>query len=290
MRIVAALLLGLVSGSVAFALTRWHPSQISTRMERFDTLLSTSGVEPGERVRDILEVQAVRRHVLGAFGGGVGYAVTFTASLLLGGAVVDGASGILAMIGYWFGAAIGQSLSALFPVESPHGRVLMTAMHPHGMTQYLRRREIGVESAIAALGWGSAIVGAVVLTDVVRIPIVGGGARPLVVIGVLWATVATTTLLVQRRLVAAPLRAADADGLAAAEIVLMLGLQDLLHATVMTTVMAAWMTAWLPGRTWWLVAFFAVVPIGVGLAVRAIPRRPDVHPLAQRTAVRSRVA
>jgi hypothetical protein len=87
MRIVAALLLGLVSGSVAFALTRWHPSQISTRMERFDTLLSTSGVEPGERVRDILEVQAVRRHVLGAFGGGVGYAVTFTASLLLGSAI-----------------------------------------------------------------------------------------------------------------------------------------------------------------------------------------------------------
>jgi hypothetical protein len=229
MRIVAALLLGLVSGSVAFALTRWHPSQISTRIERFDTMLSTSGVEPGERVRATSEAQAVRRHVLGAFGGGVGYAVTFTASLLLG-------------------------------------------------------------SARAALGWGSAIVGAVVLTDVVRVPIVGDGARPLVVIGVLWATVATTTLLVQRRLVAAPLRAADADGLAAAEIVLMLGLQDLLHATVMTTVMAAWMTAWLPGRTWWLVAFFAVVPIGVGLAVRAIPRRPDVHPLAQRTAVRSRVA
>ena len=75
----------------------------------------------------------------------------------------------MVVVGWFFGAAVGYSLSALFPVNPPHGRIRVTAMQPHGMTDYLHRREIAVELGLAAFGWASVMVGSLALSTLVGI-------------------------------------------------------------------------------------------------------------------------
>lgn len=129
-------------------------------------------------------------------------------------------------------------------------------MQPHGMTDYLHRREIVVEIGLAVLGWNSVIAGTLAASDVADIPIAQEAAPALVSAGALVGVVATTTLLGQRRLLAAPLRAQDEEELVTADIVLAVGVRDLLATTMLMTVLAAFMTLFLPDPTWWLVATF----------------------------------
>jgi hypothetical protein len=134
---------------------------------------------------------------------------------------------------------------------------------------------------------GSVAVGGLVLTGLASLPNVEETAPSMVFAGAILAFVATTSLLVQRRLVVAPLRAADEDGLVTADVVLAVGLRDLLAVTVTTMAMVAWMTVFLPDRRWWLVVLYAVAA-GVTFVV-GIPRRtrPFRLPVASRLTVRS---
>ena len=121
-------------------------------------LLTHTDVQAGEQVLARLEAQATRRHFWGAVGGGVGYGVGLTASLLLD-RKLDGAGVCVTLAGWFFGSAVGQSLSAVFPVNPSSGRVRVTAMQPHGMADYLHSREIAVELGLAlsagAVSWSA---------------------------------------------------------------------------------------------------------------------------------------
>lgn len=283
------LAIGLVSGFGFFATVRWVPYFVRIRMATFDLVLAQADVRPGEEVRVRLEAQAARRHVWGAVGAGIGYSVGLMVSLP-NSQIFDGAGSLLSLAGLWFGMAVGQSLSALFPVDPPRGQLRVTAMQPHGMTDYLHRREIVVEIGLAVLGWTSLVVAALAFTHGVDVPITDDTASILVVVGALLAVVATTTLLGQRRLLAAPLRAQDEDELVSADIVLAVGLRDLLAITISISIVAAGMTLFLPGRTWWLVTIFtaaAVLPLGTLLGVL---KRPNLAPVAYRLSARNRTA
>ena len=158
--------LGVVTGVGMFALLYWISDTIQTRAQPFYMLLTHTDVQAGEQVLARLEAQATRRHYWGAVGGGVGYGVGLTASLLLD-RKLDGAGVCITLVGWFFGSGVGQSLSAVFPVNPSSGRVRVTAMQPHGMTDYLHSREIAVELGLAAFGWGSVMVGFASLGDFV---------------------------------------------------------------------------------------------------------------------------
>jgi hypothetical protein len=277
----------LVSGFAAFAFMRWVPSMVDNRMAPFTALLERAGVEAGDHVRASLERQAARRHFWGAVGGGIGYGSVFTWPSIAHSGVIQGASGLLGVVGFFFGAAVGQSSSAFFPVDHPRGRIRVTAMQRHGLVEYIQPREIALEVGVGLLGWVSAAVGGLVLTGVASLPAVEETAPALVLEGAILAFVATTSVLVQRRLVVAPLRAADEDGLVTADVVLAVGLRDLLTVTVATMAMVAWMTVFLPDRRWWLVVLYAVAA-GAAFAVgRPRSTRPYQLPVASRLTVRS---
>lgn len=286
MKLILGLVFLIVFGFGFFAFMRWIPYFVSTRMEPFDAMLTQAEVRASDKVRTRLEAQAARRHVWGAVGAGAGVSVALAASDIR---VLEAADGF-AMTGWFFGMAVGQSVSALFPVNPPRGPVRVSAMQPHGMTDYLHRREVVAEVGLAVLGWASVAVGTLVLTDLVDIPISGDNAAALVVAGALLSLVATTTILVQRRLLAAPLHAQDEDGLICADIILSVGLRDLLAITMAMTLLVTWTTLFLPGRDWWLVATFAaaaVISIGTAFGVR---KRPNLAPVARSLSARSRTA
>lgn len=290
MRVAVTIAVSLVAGFGAFAFMRWLPSMVENRMEPFSALLERAGIKANQHVRVSLEAQAARRHFWGSVGGGIGYGSLFAWPTMVNSGVVQGASGLLGFVGFFFGAGVGQSLSAFFPVEHPDGPILVTSMQPHGVTEYMRHRELGVEVAVGLLGWVGAAVGGLVLTGLVSLPSIQDAAPSLVLTGALLALVATTSLLVQRGLVAAPLRAADQDGLVTADVVLAVGLRDLLAVTVATMTMATWMTLYLPDRSWWLVVGYAVTSVTVFWVGRPTRRRPGLLPVASRLTARSRVA
>lgn len=269
-----------------FAALRWIPYFVRTRMASFDTMLIQTEVRASDAVRARLEAQAARRHVWAAVGGGIGYGVGLSASLV--DSVFDGDSGLLGVAGLWLGMAVGQSLSALFPVNPPDGAVRVTAMQPHGITDYMHRREIAAEMGLGVLGWTSLIAGTLMLTSLADIPVSDDTAAALTFAGALLALVTTASLLGQRQLLAAPLRAQDEDELITADIVLAVGLRDLLAMTISITVLTAFTTLYLPDRAWWLVVVFiaaAVVAVGTLFGVR---KRPNLAPVARRLSARSR--
>lgn len=289
MKFTALLVVALVSGFGFFAAARWIPYFDRTRMAPFDAMLTLADVKADENVRARLEAQAARRHVWGAIGTGVGYSAGLMASMLWDPTVVDD-DGLLALAGFFVGVAIGQSLSALFPVNPPNGPVRVTAMQPHGMTDYLHRREIAVEVSLAVLGWASVVSGTLASTNRVDVPVSDATGLALVLAGALLGFVATTTLVGQRWLLTTPLRAQDEDQLVAADIVLALGLRDLFVMTISMTGLAACTTWFLPDTAWWLPATFtaaALVSVGAALGVR---KRPNLAPVAHRLSARSRTA
>jgi hypothetical protein len=287
MRVALAIVVTLLSGFAAFAFMRWAPSMVENRMAPFTALLERAGVEASDHVRASLERQAARRHFWGAVGGGIGYGSVFIWPSIAHSEVIQGASGLLGVVGFFFGAAVGQSSSALFPADHPRGRIRVTAMQRHGLVEYIQRREIALEVGVGLLGWVSAAVGGLVLTGLASLPAVEETAPSLLFEGAILAFVATTSVLVQRRLVVAPLRAADEDGLVTADVVLAVGLRDLLTVTVATMAMVAWMTVFLPGRGWWLVALYAFAAGAAFLVGRPRSRRPYPLPVASRLTVRS---
>lgn len=289
MKLIFAPVFALVIGFAFFAAVRWIPYFVRTRMAPFDAMLTLADVTADENVRARLEAQAARRHVWGAVGTGAGYSAGLMASILPDPTVFDDA-GALALAGLFVGSAVGQSLSALFPVNPPHGPVRVTAMQPHGMAEYLHRREIAVEIGLAVLGWASVVAGTLALTNRVDIPVSHETGLALVLAGALLGVVATTTLVGQRWLLTAPLRAQDEDQLVAADIVLAVGLRDLFVMTISATPLAASTTWFLPDRAWWLPATFtaaALVSVGAALGVR---KRPNLAPVAHRLTARSRTA
>jgi hypothetical protein len=160
-------------------------------------------------------------------------------------------------------------------------------MQRHGLVEYIQRREIALEVGVGLLGWVSAAVGGLVLTGLASLPAVEDSAPSMIFEGAILAFVATTSVLVQRRLVVAPLRAADEDGLVTADVVLAVGLRDLLTVTVATMAMVAWMTVFLPDRGWWLVVLYAVAAGAAFLVGRPRSTRPYRLPVASRLTVRS---
>jgi hypothetical protein len=286
MPVALSIAVTLLSGFGAFAFMRWSPSRVEHRLAPFTALLERAGVEASDHVRASLERQAARRHFWGAVGAGIGYGSVFAWPSIAHSGVIQSASGLIGVVGFFFGTAVGQSSSAFFPVDHPRGRVRVTAMQRHGLVQCIQPREIALEVGVGVLGWVSAAVGGLVLIGVASLPAVEETAPAMVFEGAILAFVATTSVLVQRRLVVAPLRA-DEDGLVTADVVLAVGLRDLLAVTVTTMAMVAWMTVFLPDRGWWLVVLYGVAA-GAAFAVgRPRSTRPYQLPVASRLTVRS---
>lgn len=151
----------------------------------------------------------------------------------------------------------------------------------------MHRREIVVELGLAALGWGSLVVGIMRLDDLVGTSMADDTAAVLISAGSLLAVVATTALLGQRRLLGSPLRVRDQDELVTADVVLAMGLRDLLAATVATSTTATFMALFAPDRASWLVAMFGGASLISISALIGVRRRRSLLPVARRLSLRS---
>jgi hypothetical protein len=107
------------------------------------------------------------------------------------------------------------------------------------------------------------------------------------VAGALLAVVATTALVGQRWLLRAPLLARDEDELVTADVVLAMGLRDLLAATAATSTTAAFIALFAPRHAWWLVAMFGAASLTSISALIGVRRRQSVLPVARRLSLGS---
>lgn len=262
---------GLFMGWVWYALTG-RPTQRTKEMNKY---LSWAGLTIGPRARARLALHFARRSKCGAVAGGTAFAL----SLPLASAVQGGSgdvSGPLAGACCFVGFLLGRAASGL-SLPEPTGTARVSSLQPHGLTDYLRRREIGVEIGFTVLGVAACLAGGTAL--------VGhdwqlATAWLAVVLGAFVGAVSAAALLLQRRLLASPLRADDEDLLVVKDIILALGLRDLLVAAVVAPLFAWYIVlTWLDLAWWQGLGYFA------GICVLLLLIRP--LPLAARTPVAS---
>ncbi len=244
-----------ISGLIGFAISVFFHSSEERRNEQVGKALRDAdlGVDTACRMR--LERQAARRARLGAIGGGIGYAFALPAGIMLS----DRVGGDLVMIAVgamFFGMQVGMAVSALRPVDPPSQTVRLSALQPHGLRDYLRRRDLMAESTFAVVGAAASIAGlAVVARD-------GTGADRgwlAVVLGALMASAAGTVLLLQRRLLAAPIPAGDSSELVVNDVILALGLRDLVGAAFFATFFAGYTAVLVVLPFWYIIPYLGVM-------------------------------
>ena len=94
-----------------------------------------------------LERHMARRSLWGAVGGGVGYSIGFPAGTLLSDdrAAAAGMTALPALICLMFGMSLGMALSARRTAAPAPDRARVTTLQPHGLTDYLSRRDLAAE-------------------------------------------------------------------------------------------------------------------------------------------------
>jgi small-conductance mechanosensitive channel len=108
-----------------------------------------------------------------------------------------------------------------------------------------------------------------------------------VVLGALVMTAAVTVLLLQRRLLNAPIPAGDESQLVVNDVILAIGLNDLVAGAFMTTVFAGYVAVLVLGSYWYLIPYVAAVFL-VSRLVFYRKTGPHRTPVAHRFAAATR--
>ncbi len=291
--IIAIVVGAAVIGSAWIGMSRWFLDK-SARDRELDHLLRRSGVAVDGPVWERLDALTQRRQRWGAHGGALGGVVAFTAgttTLWLSsdesiGTFVAGLTGV----GGLLGMLLGQATSALYPIQRRREGFRVTTMQPRGMTDYLDRKQLGIEVGFALIGWTSALAWGVVLVGQADLGVTRLAAALLALSAVFLAAPPSVALLLQKRLLSLPHPAQHRDELIVADVVLARGLSDLYTAGVSCAVSAPIAVAFMPNRPWWLVGVYvAAILCAVPFAV-AVRDRNDLAPVARRLSAEQQVA
>lgn len=282
-------------GFVFFAGMRWSPRVAEARDAELNRMLAQAELDPPEPVRATLMEHAVRRQRWGAVGGGIGGGVMFALTMLAIAVSGDdqglfgGSAGALCLAAGWFGMAVSQSLGALVWLRRAATGVRVSALMPHGLSEYLYPRQLAVEVGLAVVGWTSVVIGLGMLPASLG---TGPGA-PLVLAGALMGLTSTVAVVLQKRLLSAPLTAADSDDLIVADVVLARALQDLFAATMSTLgvatvllVVAPLGSWWIsgvqpPAGSWWVAGVYVAIMLVATAIVFPVRRRHGLTPIAR---------
>jgi hypothetical protein len=212
-------------------------SSSEDRQKRFlNEFLSAADLRVDNETWSALQRFAHRRARWGAIGGGVGFAVGLPIAEVLDPGNGDAATMFnVAMLfgGLAFGNALSTQMSAHLSDDVP--RVSM--LQERSIKDYLPMRAIVAEAVVAVLSVLTSIAGLVLLGTALT-----SKATAIVVLGTGLLVGATSGLavLLQRRLVRAPVRAEGPSQLVAHDVRLALGLRDLVGVSLSTAVLCGY--------------------------------------------------
>lgn len=278
----ALLRLALLVGTavVGFWPLLFHRYSPGARIKQLDYALEHADLALDADARARLERQASRRSLWGAIGGGTGFTITMLLTRLVRDVLGDGTP-IVGVVAYFFGSAIGMAVSALCPVEPSHDRVRVSALQPHGLRDYLRGYELATQETCAVLGIASVAVGLlIVLRDNAAAHDSVGWIA--VIFGALAGGSAVIAWALERRLINTPAAAGNESQLVVNDVVLAIGLRDLVGAATTTTCSAGYLALLALNATWWLIGLYLIVVVAVNWQFFNSRLTPDLTPVAHR--------
>lgn len=148
---------GLFMGWVWYALT----GKAKQRTKEMDKYLSWAGLTIGPQARGRLERHFARRAKRGAVAAGAGFALGIPLAAAMQGRTGD-QGGMLSAACSFVGLCLGRATSGM-SLPEPTGAARVSSLQPHGLTDYLRQREIGVEIGLAVLGIAACLAGGTAL-------------------------------------------------------------------------------------------------------------------------------
>lgn len=282
----ALLRLGLLVGTAAvgFSPLLVHRYSPGTRIKQLDYAVEHAdlALDPDARAR--LERQASRRSLWGLIGGGTGFTITMPLTLLVRDVLGDGTP-IVAVAAYFLGSAIGMAVSALCPVEPSHDRVRVSALQPHGLRDYLRGYELATEATCAVLGFAAVVVGLIVLRDNAAAQDSVGWI--VVIFGAFAGGSAVIAWALERRLLSKPAAAGNESQLVVNDVVLAIGLRDLVGVVTTTTYFAGYLALLALNAAWWLIGLYLIVVVAVNWRFFNSRLTSDLTPVAHRLTART---
>ncbi len=221
-----------------------------------------------------------RRQKWGAVGSGLAVALVGPVVLIVNAGDFTGAAIVMAVI---LGTTIGQATGALKALRGNSGdRIRVSALQPHGLSDYLPWRVIATEVGLAVLGWSGCIAGVAALSELLDVTWSNPAAGTLVFAAGTLAFVATTALVLQLRLAAAPQQAGSPEDLVVGDVVLAWSLRDLYFATAAAAGFSATIMWWMPDRSWSLIILYTAVVLPVIFIARELRDRRGMAPVAHR--------
>ena len=162
------------------------------------------------------------------------------------------------------------------------GEVRLSALQPRGLTDYMHHLSVGIEVAVAILGWATLVIAIGAATDVIGMDWDGWTAAAVGFISAYLALMSTGALVLQHRLTSAPQPASDVDHLVVGDVVLGWSLWDLFGATGGALALASWLMWWIPDRPWTLVWLYTFSTIGLLTLAKATRKQQrNLAPVAK---------
>lgn len=253
--------------------------------KELDKVLDSADLTVDGTSRALLERHAARRSRWGAIGLVVGSAFGLAVATSWPGERLGDESFVLVVPIMFLGVWLGSALSARRRRTVRPEQTRLTTLQPHGGRDYLRGREIVIETVLGVAGATAAIFGAVLLATDSADP----AGWVAIVLGVLVGGASVAALVLQRWLLSSPMPADSEAQLVVNDIVLATGLRDLVNAAGSTATFAAYFYLLWLNVPWWQVVIGLVILWGVPWLVLDHRLRPDLTPVAHRIAARSAV-
>lgn len=279
--LVIGLLVLIVLGGAALVATLIY---LTVRSESAQTkflteFLSEADLEVSHETWSALQRFAARRARWGALGGGIGFAISLPLARALDRA--DGARGALYAVMVLAGIAFGSALSGQLTPALADEATRVSLLQPHTLSAYLRRRELAVEVLGLIVGLAACVEG-VVLFATERTA--RSTALLALVLGLVMTATSALALLIQRRLVRAPVRAVEPSDLVTHDIRLAIGLRDMVAVPITTTLMCTYaFLLWLD-LPFWMPFAFVILAAGAARLLFGPRHRPAVAPTAHQLA------
>lgn len=225
-----------------------------------DAMLARAGLAVTSGVRDSLVVVARRRHRWARWGASLGFAIGLVLAYTLLPTGPDSiGSYLFSLMCMAAGLAVAQALSGQ-PSARTTGMRRLVSLEPHGLGDYVRRRDLVLAAALSAggcvaAGWGLAML------------VSAGSGRTgsvLLTAGLVSAASGIGGLLLARRLLSRARPAADIDQLVADDVALAWALCDTTGAVLVVAADLAVLVMLWCGVSM-VVVFAALVPITVVL-------------------------
>lgn len=254
------------------------------RIKELNRALSRAELSVDAASRARLERQAARRRLWGALSFGSAFTLATPLAWIVLPDAFEKIAPFVGLAAAALGVSVGMALSALYLVEPSVAPVRLSALQPHGLRDYLRGYELAIQAVCGLVGLAGLVGGILLVLRDDSAHDFGGWVD--IGFGVLAGGAALTAFVLERRLLATPAAAGNESQLIVNDVILAIGLRDLVGVAALTTYGAGYAALIAINTNFWLIQLYCCAFLFIYVPFFNGRLAPDLTPVAHRLAAK----